>query len=169
MPIDPICQMTVDEGTDLRAEHDEQTYYFCSPYCVEAFKKDPARFVKSAAPADARQPNNRKPSVAIDPVCGMTVDPNTAAEKYEYNGQTYFFCSQHCLAKFKEDPEKFLNSRTNEQRHARMHLESEHPHPDLPPSETVSQLRCDSVIEGGGAASRATQYRDYAIELRFFS
>jgi hypothetical protein len=44
-----------------------------------------------------------------------------------------------------------------------------HPHLILPPSETVSQLRCDSVIEGGGAASRATQYRDYAIELRFFS
>jgi hypothetical protein len=39
----------------------------------------------------------------------------------------------------------------------------------FPRDETVSQLRCDSVIEGGGAASRATQYRDYAIELRFFS
>jgi YHS domain-containing protein len=40
MPIDPICHMTVNERTDLRAEHDGHTYYFCSPYCVEAFKKD---------------------------------------------------------------------------------------------------------------------------------
>jgi Cu+-exporting ATPase len=46
----------------------------------------------------------------IDPVCGMQVEPNTAAEKHEYKGQTYFFCSHHCLAKFKEDPEKFLES-----------------------------------------------------------
>src|SRR6516165_2903505 len=44
----------------------------------------------------------------IDPVCGMQVEANTAAEKYEYKGQTYFFCSHHCLAQFKEDPEKFL-------------------------------------------------------------
>jgi P-type Cu+ transporter len=124
MPIDPICQMTVDEGTDLRAEHDGQTYYFCSPYCVEAFKKDPARFVKSATAADLRQPSSQKPSIATDPVCGMTVDPNTAAGKYEYNGQTYFFCSQHCFTKFKENPEKFLTGRT----------ERKHPYPNLSPS-----------------------------------
>src|SRR6266508_3823074 len=47
-----------------------------------------------------------------DPICGMQVEPSSAAEKYEYNGQTYYFCSQHCLAKFKEDPEKFVNSST---------------------------------------------------------
>src|SRR5919109_1977412 len=128
MPIDPICQMTVDEGTDLRAQHDGRTYYFCSPYCVEAFKKDPARFAKSATAAVSRQPSGQT-SMATDPVCGMTVNPKTAAGKYQYNGQSYFFCSHHCLTKFKEDPDKFMNSRTNE-RYARMHIESEHPHPD---------------------------------------
>ena len=70
----------------------------------------------------------------IDPICGMTVEPDNAAGKHVYNGQTYYFCSQHCLAKFKEDPEKVLKSRTNEQRHARVHPDSQHPHPDLPPS-----------------------------------
>jgi Cu+-exporting ATPase len=50
----------------------------------------------------------------IDPVCGMQVEPNTAAEKYEHDGQTYFFCSHHCLAQFKEDPEKFLKSQPHE-------------------------------------------------------
>jgi Cu+-exporting ATPase len=44
----------------------------------------------------------------IDPICGMEVEPSTAAGKYEYNGEPYYFCSQHCLTKFKEDPEKFL-------------------------------------------------------------
>jgi P-type Cu+ transporter len=46
----------------------------------------------------------------IDPICGMEVAPSTAAASHVYNGQTYFFCSHHCLAKFKEDPEKFLKS-----------------------------------------------------------
>jgi Cu+-exporting ATPase len=38
--------------------------------------------------------------VALDPVCGMTVDPATAAGKAERNGKTYWFCSQHCLQVF---------------------------------------------------------------------
>jgi Cu+-exporting ATPase len=48
----------------------------------------------------------------LDPVCGMTVNPNSAAGSYEHYGQTYYFCSTHCLHKFREDPEKFLNKPT---------------------------------------------------------
>ena len=44
----------------------------------------------------------------IDPICGMEVEPSKAAGKRVYNGQSYYFCSHHCLEKFKEDPEKFL-------------------------------------------------------------
>src|SRR5262245_60382081 len=47
-------------------------------------------------------------SMATDPVCGMSVEPNTAAGKHEHNGQTYHFCSLHCLAKFSASPEQFL-------------------------------------------------------------
>jgi P-type Cu+ transporter len=50
----------------------------------------------------------------IDPICGMQVEPNTAAGKFDYKGQTYYFCSQHCLAEFKESPETFLRSGTQE-------------------------------------------------------
>ena len=45
----------------------------------------------------------------IDPVCHMTVDPTRAAGQHEYKGETYYFCSTHCLHKFAEDPEKFLS------------------------------------------------------------
>jgi P-type Cu+ transporter len=45
-----------------------------------------------------------------DPICGMTVEPERAAGSYVHKGRTYYFCSQHCLAKFKDDPEKFLKS-----------------------------------------------------------
>ncbi len=47
-------------------------------------------------------------SLELDPVCGMTVDPNKAAGSYEYKGKTYYFCSTHCVHRFREDPEKFL-------------------------------------------------------------
>jgi Cu+-exporting ATPase len=38
----------------------------------------------------------------------MTVNPLSAAGSFEHNGQTYYFCSQHCLHKFREDPERIL-------------------------------------------------------------
>ena len=50
----------------------------------------------------------------MDPICGMNVEPNSAAGSHVHNGQTYYFCSQHCLAKFKEDPERFLKSPATE-------------------------------------------------------
>ncbi|MBI3696077.1 MAG: HAD-IC family P-type ATPase, partial [Acidobacteria bacterium] len=40
-----------------------------------------------------------------DPVCGMLVDPASAAGKYEHGGQTYYFCSRHCLEKFRAQKE----------------------------------------------------------------
>ena len=43
-----------------------------------------------------------------DPVCGMEVMPETAAGSFEYEGSTYFFCSRHCLEKFRADPAAFL-------------------------------------------------------------
>lgn len=45
----------------------------------------------------------------IDPVCGMAVDPQTAAGSFDYKGRTYFFCSIGCREKFQAGPERFLN------------------------------------------------------------
>ena len=45
----------------------------------------------------------------IDPVCGMRVNPESAAGSSECQGKTYYFCSQSCLQKFQADPETFLN------------------------------------------------------------
>jgi P-type Cu+ transporter len=44
----------------------------------------------------------------IDPVCGMEVDPKTAAESWEYEGVTYYFCALGCLKDFQEDPDSYL-------------------------------------------------------------
>ena len=43
-----------------------------------------------------------------DPVCGMEVNPETAAGSYEYAGQKYYFCNPHCLEKFRAEPAKYL-------------------------------------------------------------
>ena len=39
-------------------------------------------------------------NTAVDPICGMTVDPANAAGSYTHEGTTYYFCSKGCLQKF---------------------------------------------------------------------
>jgi P-type Cu+ transporter len=48
--------------------------------------------------------------MALDPVCGMTVDPARAAGQAEHEGATYYFCSKGCLAKFTADPKRYLSA-----------------------------------------------------------
>jgi Cu+-exporting ATPase len=48
---------------------------------------------------------------AIDPICGMDVDISPASLQHEHNGKTYYFCSEHCLTKFKTDPEGYISSK----------------------------------------------------------
>jgi len=42
-----------------------------------------------------------------DPVCGMTVEEETAAASAEHEGKTWYFCSEHCQTKFKAAPEQY--------------------------------------------------------------
>ena len=42
-----------------------------------------------------------------DPVCGMDMDPNTAAATDEHEGVKYYFCSHSCHERFKADPKQF--------------------------------------------------------------
>jgi len=121
MAIDPICGMTVDSATAAGShDHRGQRYYFCGLSCLERFKADPERALQPQLVSPAK-PTARRPlpmmqpvpavteaAAAIDPVCGMTVQPATAAGSYEYQGKTYYFCATSCLTKFRTDPIHYL-------------------------------------------------------------
>src|SRR5215813_2993123 len=46
--------------------------------------------------------------MAMDPVCHMTVDPQTAKESVNFGGVLYYFCNTHCRKSFTKDPQKYL-------------------------------------------------------------
>jgi len=47
-------------------------------------------------------------SAVTDPVCGMTVDPQTSKHRFEYQGHTFHFCSARCRERFAAEPGKYL-------------------------------------------------------------
>jgi Cu+-exporting ATPase len=125
MAIDPICGMTVDPAMAAgRYDYEGTTFWFCSRHCLEKFAADPGRYAKPAPVTVGKAPQGRKPlpmvhapassepaAGEIDPVCGMTVQPETAAGPLEHQGKTYWFCSTSCLRRFREDPAAYLSGK----------------------------------------------------------
>lgn len=120
--IDPVCGMTVEPASAAgHSQYQGQTYYFCAVGCQKRFEADPQRYLDKPQPAlvtlgglSKSLPMATQPPPAIpvshvtDPVCDMKVDPATAAGAHVHHGQTYHFCSTHCLTKFRAAPEQYL-------------------------------------------------------------
>jgi len=129
--IDPICGMTVDPATAAGSfKHKGTTYYFCSKGCLQKFIAQTQGVPASGFVGIGREQNGIGPEQKetvphgemnatpegefVDPVCGMTVEPETSAGEYDFEGQTYYFCSTGCLNRFKQNPASFLKEKTEE-------------------------------------------------------
>jgi Cu+-exporting ATPase len=87
MAKDPICGMTVNEASALRAERDGQTFYFCSEHCQKKFLATPATTKHEKKKEQKLQGKTiytcpMHPEVQQDhpgncPKCGMTLELKT--------------------------------------------------------------------------------------------
>jgi Cu2+-exporting ATPase len=51
-----------------------------------------------------------KKHISTDPVCGMSVTPDEAYSKIEYEEYVLYFCSKKCEEEFKKSPQQYLTS-----------------------------------------------------------
>lgn len=108
--VDPVCGMTVDPARAAASHvHAGTTYWFCNPSCRDRFVADPRRYLVGG-PTGMAPTGGEPASQAVDPVCGMTVDPARAAGSFRYEGTTYYFCSPRCLQKFVSHPRQALDA-----------------------------------------------------------
>ena len=49
----------------------------------------------------------------IDPVCGMSVDPENAAGHSKFEGRDYYFCSVACKTQFDSNPGNYRHADTS--------------------------------------------------------
>lgn len=127
MTRDPVCGMQVDPSTTPHhAHHFGQEHHFCRAGCRTKFLDDPDRYLApgadasgsggccgghskgSGASAAAHHHDHHHHAdgadTAVDPVCGMTVDPTTTSHHAQHGGREYHFCSAGCRTKFVADP-----------------------------------------------------------------
>ncbi len=80
----------------------------------------------------------------VDPVCGMTVDPKTAAGSHSHQGKTYYFCSKHCVAKFKANPDSYLKETAA----------ADEPHASAPAGKYTCPMHPEVVQDGPGTCPK---------------
>lgn len=102
--IDPVCGMTVDPAhAAAEFTHEKVQYFFCSESCARKFRADPERYLQRGGD-DSHSCCSGSETTATakvkDPICGMMIDPATAAATEVRDGTTYFFCCQKCRQKF---------------------------------------------------------------------
>ena len=86
------------------------------------------------------------PAPAIDPVCGMKVDPSAArGGSHEYGGTTYYFCSPGCREKFAKDPQHWLDRGPAPMSHAAPVTLTRRATPQAPSPE---RAQTDTRVEG---------------------
>ena len=56
----------------------------------------------------ATGPGRGAPTFAIDPVCGMRVDPGRPGAAVDWAGTGHLFCARACADSFKDDPSRFV-------------------------------------------------------------
>ena len=119
--IDPVCGMVVDpEHAAAHRHHEGSDFWFCAASCAERFDEDPDRFSGESptyeamtVPEPVMMTMSRKPAqaTAVDPVCGMTIDPEHAAMTITHDGVAYFFCNPGCGERFSADPSTYLGAK----------------------------------------------------------
>ncbi|MDP9165544.1 MAG: permease [Actinomycetota bacterium] len=104
---DVVCGMQVrTSDAPARAQHQGNTFFFCSDKCHHKFEGAPAKYATGTAveAMAVEDQHGEAGSVPVtDPVCGMTVDPAVAATA-DHAGRAYFFCSDTCRSTFIAEP-----------------------------------------------------------------
>jgi Cu+-exporting ATPase len=96
----------------------------------------------------------------IDPVCGMTVDPTSAAGTTDYQGKRYYFCSSHCLHKFEASPGKYLKESPQKSPNPSSGRYSCPMHPEVIQDHPGTCPKCGMALEPvfGSAPSAKVEY-----------
>jgi len=96
--------------------------------------------------------------MATDPVCGMSVE-NDSNFRHEFNNNEYMFCSDGCLTKFSQNPEKYINHQNESNDEPVEGGQYTCPmHPEVIENAPGNCPKCGMALESMGVPVTKTQY-----------
>lgn len=95
---------------DAKVEADGQAVYFCCPKCLDAYKKEPAKYKAKLAASYTYQTKC--------PVSGEAIDPAAFVDLAD--GSRVYCCCTKCIEKLKADPGKYADKLAAQGTHLNM-------------------------------------------------
>jgi Cu+-exporting ATPase len=116
---------------------------------------------------------DKETGVALDPVCGMRVDPTATLHHAEHAGRPYHFCSAGCLTEFLSDPAPYLKDQDLKQAQTApgsiwtcpMHAEIRQDHPGACPICGMALESAVAEVASGPSAELTDMTRRFWIAL----
>ncbi len=84
------------------ADYKGKRVYFCCPDCIQAFKKNPDKYVKKLERAGVILAKAQ----TTCPVMGGKINKKFYAD---YKGKRVYFCCPDCIQAFRKNPDKYVN------------------------------------------------------------
>ena len=100
-----VCPMSGKKvDAKIFADYKGKRVFFCGKGCMEAFKKNPAKYMKGLEAKGVKLAAAPKPQT-LCPIMGGKINKKVFAD---YKGKRVYFCCAGCISKFNKEPEKFV-------------------------------------------------------------
>jgi len=90
--VDPVCGMTVDSSSELRAVHDGTTYYFCSKSCQQKFESNPTAVLSKASSRTAGRADAMESEHGC---CSHSTEKEPTGQKSPVDPDAIYTCPMH--------------------------------------------------------------------------
>jgi len=150
---DPVCGMKVTTESEHHKSYHNHEYYFCSAHCLGKFKGSPQDYIEAKLNTESPVEHQHQHTLT-DPVCGMKVTKESEHHT-SYHEKDYYFCSAHCLGKFKEAPQNYLGEKGKSDITSGTLVHHEHApviytcpmHPEIQQDKPGSCSKCGMALE----------------------
>jgi xanthine dehydrogenase accessory factor len=108
VPAEQIRRLVAPAGLDIGARRGDEIALSILAQIIQVRRAGTAVTWLPAAESPVETATAAPDPTAVDPVCGMTVDPQNARAVVDHQGTRYFFCCPGCAERFRGEPVRYL-------------------------------------------------------------
>ncbi len=108
MPEETLAALKYPAGLDFGAATPPEIALSILAEIIQHSRRGTREPPAAAADRGKEAAEAQEPALAVDPICNMTVEIESARYTSVYDGETYYFCSAHCQRRFEQEPAAYV-------------------------------------------------------------